>query len=263
MPRVGSDRGLRNGPGRGSPDRRWPLPPFRADGAAGEVGRLVAAGEVRPVLLDVHAPAGAALTFSVRLAALRLLLPERLAAAGAVVCLDTAVWLYAGGQAPARVDVALPGGRGRSAGIVRVHALGYGAADLWAALPGFAVTSPARTAADAARALPPADAVCVLAALGVTAGVRPDHVAAVLARLAGRPGVARARRALGDWQALWPGAAVPVSEARLGQRSVDPVAGDPVRVEDALDPAHGADDVVEVAGGGHLEGEPRDRDAVA
>jgi hypothetical protein len=182
---------LRGGPGATSPDRRWPLPPFRADGSAGEageIGRLVAAGEVRPILFDVHAPAGAARTFTVRLAALRLLLPERLAAAGAVVCLDTAVWLYAGGQAPGRVDVALPGGRGRSAGVVRVHALGYGPADLWAALPGFAVTSPARAAADAARALPRADAVCVLAALGVTAGVGPPPLGGGGRAGGGRPG---------------------------------------------------------------------------
>ena len=199
--------GATGGPGwRGASDRRWPLPPFRADPRSPEIARLVAAGDLRPVVVDVHAASTARQTFSLRLAALRLLVPARLAEAGAVVCLDTALWLYAGGTGPARVDLALPGaGRRTRAPEVSVHAVAYGPGDLWAALPGFAVTSPARTGVDVARVLPPTDAVCALAVLGVATGLRPAHVSAALAALTGRPGVARARRALQVWERLWDG----------------------------------------------------------
>ncbi len=230
--------------------------------AVAEIARLVAAGDLRPVVVDVHAASTARPTFSLRLAALRLLVPARLAEAGAVVCLHTALWLYAGGAGPARVDLALAGaGRRTRAAEVSLHAVAYGPGDLWAALPGFAVTSPARTGVDVARVLPPTDAVCALAVLGVATGLRPAHVSAALAGLTGRPGVARARRALQVWERLWDGSAG--FGTRSVDGSVDPVARHPVGVEHALDPAHRADHVVEVAGRGHLEREPRDRDAVA
>jgi hypothetical protein len=41
----------------------------------------------------------------------------------------------------------------------------------------------------------------------------------------------------------------------LARRSVQAIAGDAVGVEDALDLPYGVDDVVEVTGRGHLEGE--------
>lgn len=243
--------------GPGGRDRRWPLVPFRAGRGAPEVARLVATGELRPVLLDVHAAASARSTFTLRLAALQLVVPPRLAAAGAVVCGPTALWLYAGGAPPARVDLALPAGAGSSrAPELHLHAVAYRPEHLWAALPGFAVTSPARTAADVARAVPHADAVCALAVLGVTTGVRPRDVEAALTALAGRSGVARARDAVATWRSLWLPAPPP-------ERSVDAVARDPVGVEHALDAPDRADHVVEVTGGRHLEREPRDRDAVA
>ncbi len=234
-------------------DRRWALQPWRAGEDAAEARRLLDSGEVRPVLLDVVAPASARTTFTLRLAALRLVLPPQLVAAGAVVCLDTAVWLYAGGPAPARVDVALPPGRGRSRrGGLRVHQLAYGPADLWAPLPDDRVTSPARTAADVACRCSPARALPVLAALGVTTGLRPGQVQGLLTGLAGRAGVRSARQAVRAWSGLLPPGG-----------SVDPVAGDAVGVEDTLDLADGVDDVVEVPGGRHLEGEARDGHAVA
>jgi hypothetical protein len=254
-------------------DRRWPLPPFRADPGSAEIVRLVAAGDLRRVVLDVHAAASARQTFSLRLAALRLLVPARLADTGAVVCLRTALWLYAGGAAPARVDLALPGPTRRTrAPEISLHAIPYGPADLWAALPDFAVTSPARTAADVAGVLPRADAVCALAVLGVATGLRPMHVTDALARSSGRPGVARARQVVHAWGELWDAPVPPEERAtasvdgsvdRSVGRSVDPVARHPVGVEHALDPPDRADHVVEMTGGGHLEGEPGHRDAVA
>jgi hypothetical protein len=241
-------------------DRRWSAPPYRAKGDdADEARRLVARGELRVVLLDVHAPATVRDTFSLRLAALRLVVPPRLR--GAVVCLDTAVWLFAGGPAPASVDVALAPGRSRPwVRGLRVHELAYSGADLWRPLPDDPVTTPARTAADLACRLPAADAVAVLAVLGLSTGLRPGQVHGVLAGLEGRPGVRRAREAVLSWSRLLSPSAPP--RARTGW-SVDPIAGDAVGVEDALDLPHGVDDVVEVTRRGHLEGEPRDRDAVA
>jgi hypothetical protein len=235
-------------------DRRWSAPPYRPAGPAetAETRRLAARGEVRRVLLDVHAPATVRDTFSLRLAALRLVLPanrQRL-----VVCLDAAVWLYAGGPAPGAVDVALLPGRARPrARGLRVHEISYTAADLWRPLPDDAVTSPARTAVDVACRRGHAEAVAVLAVLGLATGLRPGQVHGVLDELEGRPGVRRARQAALGWSALLTPPA----------RSVHPVAGHAVRVEDALDLPDGVDDVVQVTRRGHLEGEPRDRHAVA
>jgi hypothetical protein len=212
------------------------------------------------VLLDVHAPATVRDTFSLRLAALRLVVPARVR--GAVVCLDTAVWLFAGGPAPAAVDIALAPGRSRPwAPELRVHELAYAGADVWRPLPDDPVTSPARTAADVACRLPAAEAVAVLAVLGLTTGLRPGQVHGVLARLEGRAGVRGAREAVLAWSRLLSPSIE--ASARPSVRSVDPVAGDAVGVEDALDLAHGVDDVVEMTCRGHLEGEPRDRHAVA
>jgi hypothetical protein len=244
-------------------DRRWSAPPYRAGDispqAAREASRLVALGALRVVLQDVHAPATVRDTFTLRLAALRLVVPPHLREAGAVLCLDTAVWLLAGGPAPALVDLALPPGfaRPRHRGL-RLHQLRYAPEDLWLPLPDDPVTSPARTAADMACRLPAREAVPLLVVLGLTTGVRPGQVHGVLADLEGRPGVRRARRSVIAWYDLLPpGPLVPEA------RSVDPVAGHSVGVEDALDPAHRVDHVVEMSRGSHLEGEPRDGHAVA
>jgi hypothetical protein len=244
-------------------DRRWSAPPYRAGNtslhAAREVSRLVALGALRVVLQDVHAPSTVRDTFTLRLTALRLVVPAQLREAGAVICLDTAVWLLAGGPAPALVDLALPPGfaRPRQRGL-RLHQLRYSPEDLWLPLPDDPVTSPARTAADMACRLPAGEAVPLLVVLGLTTGLRPGQVHGVLADLHGRPGVRRARRAVIAWADLLP-PGPPIPRAR----SVDPVPRDAVRVEDALDPADRVDHVIEVSGGCHLEGEPRDGHAVA
>jgi hypothetical protein len=219
----------------------------------------VALGALRVVLQDVHAASTVRDTFTVRLTALRLVVPPHLREAGAVLCLDTAVWLLAGGPAPALVDLALPPGfaRPRHRGL-RVHQLHYRPQDLWPPLPDDPVTSPARTAADMARRLPAAEAVPLLAVLGLTTGLRPGQVHGVLATLEGRGGVRGARRSVVAWSRLLP-PAPPVPR----RPSVDPVAGDAVGVEDALDPADGIDHVVEMARRRHLEGEPGDGHAVA
>jgi hypothetical protein len=186
-------------------DRRWSAPPWRAGAGpdAAEGRRLVAAGRARVVLLDVLAPASVRDTFTLRLAALRLVVPQRVRDAGGVVCLDTAVWLYAGGPAPARVDVALPPGRPRCrVPGLREHQVAYGPQDLWVPLRTDPVTSPARTAVDVACRRPVAEAVPVLAVLGVTTGLRPPPVDGLLTGLPGRPGVRGAREALQAWAQL-------------------------------------------------------------
>jgi hypothetical protein len=244
-------------------DRRWSAPPYRASEASPhgvrQAARLVALGALRVVLQDVHAASSVRDTFTLRLAALRLVVPSHLRESGAVLCLDTAVWLFAGGPAPALVDLALPPGfaRPRQRGL-RVHQLRYSPDDLWLPLPGDPVTSPARTAADMACRLPVRDALPLLAVLGYTTGLRPGQVHGVLAGLEGRPGARRARRSVIAWSELLP-PAVPVAQPP----SVDPVAGDAVGVEHALDPADRVDHVVEMARRRHLEGEARDGDAVA
>jgi hypothetical protein len=223
------------------------------------VSRLVALGALRVVLQDVHAPSTVRDTFTLRLTALRLVVPRQLQEAGAVICLDTAVWLLAGGPAPALVDLALPPGfaRPRHRGL-RLHQLRYTADDLWLPLPDDPVTSPARTAADMACRLPAREAVPLLVVLGLTTGLRPGQVHGVLADLEGRPGVRRARSSVIAWSDLLP----PAPPVPWG-RSVDPVAGDAVGVEDTLDAADRVDHMVEMSGGGHLEGESRDGHAVA
>ena len=244
-------------------DRRWSAQPYRVGDTSGpaarEVSRLVALGALRVVLQDVHVPSTVRDTFTLRLTALRLVVPGHLREAGAVVCLDTVVWLLAGGPAPALVDLALPPGfaRPRHRGL-RLHQLRYSPEDLWLPLPEDPVTSPARTAADMACRLPAGEAVPLLVVLGLTTGLRPGQVHGVLAGLEGRPGVRRARRSVIAWSDLLP-AGPPIPRAG----SVDAVAGDAVRVEDPLDPTDRVDHVVEVSGGGHLEGEPRDGHAVA
>ena len=249
-------------------DRRWSAPPYRAgDGSlqgAREASRLVALGALRVVLRDVHAPSTVRDTFTLRLTALRLVVPPQLREAGAVLCLDTAVWLFAGGPAPALVDLALPPAhaRPRARGL-RVHQLRYGRQDLWNPLPDDPVTSPARTAADMARRLPCAQAVPLLAALGLVTGLRPGQVHAVLALLEGGAGVRGAQRSVIAWSELMRPEVKPPAPAVLTRCSVDAVARHPVGVEDALDPADRVDHVVEVTGSSHLEGEPRDGDAVA
>jgi len=103
--------------------------------------------------------------------------------------------------------------------------------------------------------------VPLLAALGLVTGLRPGQVHAMLAGLQGRGGVRRAQRSVIAWSELMrPASPVPPMPR---MRSVHPVAGHAVGVEDALDPAHGVDHMVQVPGGRHLEGEPRDGDAVA
>ena len=233
-------------------DRRLPLPPFRADNQGRDVDRLVAEGLLRRVVLDVHAPTAATDTFSLRLAALRLVVPERVRRTGAVVCLETAAWLFAGGRPPVEIDIAVHRGMPRVKGRgLRIHQIDYEPADIWLpATAGVPVTSPARTAVDLAARLSLAEAVGMFVGLAAATGLRPEHVLEGLDPLSGRPGVARARAAVRAWLAC-------------GAGSVHPVAGHAVGVEHALDAPHRVDHVVEMPGRGHLEREARDGDAVA
>ena len=201
--------GARKGHGAtGRGDRRWPLPPFRADPGSAEIcpaGRRGRAAARSCSTCTRRRPPGRRSACGWPRCGSSYL--SGWPRPGRVICLDTALWLYAGGPAPPGSTLPWPApGRTRAAE-VSLHAVAYGPGDLWAALPGFAVTSPARTGVDVARVLPLTDAVCALAVLGVATGLRPAHVSAALVALAGSPGVARARRALQVWERLWDGSA--------------------------------------------------------
>ena len=201
----------------------------------------------RPVVVDVHAASTARPTFSLRLAALRLLVPARLAEAGAVVCLHTALWLYAGGAGPVRVDLALAGaGRRTRAAEVSLHAVAYGRRRP-VGRPAGVRGHVARTHGRGRRPRAAAHRRRVRA----RSARRRDRAAAG-ARLGGAGGADRSPggRPCSPCPA---GLGAPVGLRRrrnpISRRSVDPVARHPVGVEHALDPAHRADHVVEVARG--------------
>lgn len=110
---------------------------------------------------------------------------------------------------------------------------------------GVRVTTLERTATDIALWHPAREAAPLLGA-AVAAGADPALALEVLA-VRRRPGQRAGRRQL----------------RRLPGGSGLPAAGDPVGVEDAVHAAHGVDDVPEVGGVGHLEGEAGEGHAVA
>lgn len=118
---------------------------------------------------------------------------------------------------------------------------------------GVRVTTLERTATDIALWHPAREAAPLLRA-AVAAGADP---ALALEFLAGRrrPGQRNGRRQLRQLS----GAAGAAGRVASGL----PAAGDPVGVEDAVHAAHGVDDVPEVGGVGHLEGEAGEGHAVA
>ncbi len=166
---------------------------------------------MRHLLHGVYAPVTAADDAFTRAAAVRLLIPARLHAAGGAVAEAAAAWVLAGGPEPARVDVYLPpGGTRRGEGCVVVHQARLRPGDLDTSA-GLLHTTAVRTAADIARRLPPEEATVLLDRLRSVAGALP---AAVLARLEQMPrarGVPQARGLCLSWATGGGPAAGPVS----------------------------------------------------
>lgn len=185
-----------------------------------EVGRLLSAGLLTPVLLDVVVAADAPADRRLRAAALHLVTPARLRDRGAVVAQAAAAWLWVAGSPPAVVDLAVaPGQRRASASNVVVHErrmppddvtgvdCDHCRADRGPASPThggrtLAVTTPARTCADLLRTLPPAEAIVAAARLAAELTLTLDDVGACLDRMPRARGIAQARRLLSNWPAV-------------------------------------------------------------
>jgi hypothetical protein len=163
---------------------------------------MCATGLMRRVVADVYAPIDCPLTLDVRAAAASLLVADL--PRGGVVGHLGAAWLYCGtratsGPAPARLVVLVP----------HLHTLPRSGAlhlrqselseDQVERVGGLRVTSPVRTAADAARLLEPSAAAAVLRALQASSGVRPQAVQDALNRLPARRGRVSARTVVAQW----------------------------------------------------------------
>jgi hypothetical protein len=184
--------------------------PFRTGahlepGQAREVARLLGDGMLVPVLLDVVVAADVPADRDLRARALRLVVPDRLHACGAVVAERAAAWLWCGGTPPAQVDVTVPPGRGRvlaASHLVR-HERRMPPQDLVViAPPGgqeLAVTTGARTAADLLRTLPELTAPEAAVHVATVTGTAVDEIAGCLDLMPRARGVARARRLLRAW----------------------------------------------------------------
>ncbi|SDQ47599.1 hypothetical protein SAMN05428996_1853 [Quadrisphaera sp. DSM 44207] len=217
---------------------------------------MVAEGLLVPVAGGVLLPADLADVPAARAAALAHVVP-----AGGVVTSAAALWVHGLLERCPVVDVLLPPGAVGGSRLVRPGARLRGALiapEEVARHGALAVAVLARAAADAARWAPEGRAVG-LVVRALRAGCSPDAVLAALDRPSRAPGTRRGRQVLAAARAL---AAAPVPCAVPG-RSALPAPRQPVDVEDAVDAAHHREDVVEVGGVGHLEGEAGDRDAVA
>ncbi|NUS35363.1 MAG: hypothetical protein HOQ04_02680 [Pseudarthrobacter sp.] len=154
----------------------------------------------------------------------------------------TAAWIYGCAPEPDRLALLVDAKRRvsslRSTRGCTLHEVKLGPFDV-VSLGGLMVSSPLRTALDIALHVEPERAVPALAAL--LARPQQDVRLRLLVRaIEATPRVPHKRAAL----------------EKLGRLAPAFVAGGPVDVEDAVDPADGAEDVAEVLGVAHLEREP-------
>ncbi len=200
------------------PPRLWPEqpPPFVLGGPDGmpEAGRLAREGVLRRVVDEVYVPADVPEVPALRAAALHALVPGALLSAAPVVCWEAAGWVYCGGPAPHRVDLAVPAPAARS--LVRVplvvHEMRLTRADLRAVGPTrLWLTSPARTAVDLARRLPHERALEAMDELARIAGLTPPALLARLHAMQRYRDITRARLAVAAWVARRQSERVPVT----------------------------------------------------
>jgi hypothetical protein len=222
--------------------------PFRIDPAyRRETERLIESGLLTRLVADVVTVDGPARSRPRRAAALALVVPSRVVAAGAVVSYRAAAWYWRGGPGPDRVDVTVrPGGPRLPVGDpVVVHQRRLESAHV-RPLDGAAavsVTDPIRTAADLLCTLPDREALTELAALTAATRLDPALVARCLNRMSRIRGLLRARElarrpidAIGPGPP--PGAWAPRSVTSSGVPEPDP--RDRPRDRPRDDPRHAA-----------------------
>lgn len=181
---------------------------YRArDDDPAELSRLAAEGLLRPLVADVYVSTRIPEDTGVRAAALALLLPVPLHDGAAVLALEAAAWLVAGGPAPAQLDVYVPTHRSRRRfRELRVHEARLEPFDV-ETIGDVRATCPARTAADLCRGRPTDEALPHLDRLRAATGLKPTTVACVLDRLARHRGVPHGRNVIEIWAARLDGLA--------------------------------------------------------
>jgi hypothetical protein len=187
-----------------------PQPFLPAPGELEEVRRLRREGLLQQVLGAVHLPAGVPVTAEHRARAVALLLPEPLQAGGAVLGFTAAAWVHTGwtpaGGRPELLDLVLPPfvrQRADDPGVrVRQMRLPAGHVGRLAGLP---LTTPARTVADLARALPAARARAAFDALRRAAPLDVVDVLRCLDQMPRARGCSQARLVVAAWPEAGPG----------------------------------------------------------
>jgi hypothetical protein len=242
-----------------TPPAVTPPAPFRVDDATRrEVERLLADGLLEPLLPGVVGPVGSSADPASRLAAAALAIPERVRSRATALAHAAAAWVWCGGPPPAVIDIAVPPHRSvPRLPAVAVHERRMPGDDVAVLATAGAVvplTTPTRTLVDLLRGLPGTESPWVAPLVGFP-GVTAESVAGCLERMPRARGVTRARTLAAGLplaRATPPGG--PGARPAGERRSVDPLAGDPVGVEDPFHPPDGGDDVIEVRGVRHLEG---------
>lgn len=243
-----------------------PFPLLLPDGqfSLGELHAMKLDGVVQHLVGDAFRPAGVPPAPGLRAGALAAQVPASLAGR-TIVGLLSAAWVYGCAPPPYPLELLLTPG-GKSALLppfsgCTLRQIRLGAGDVWE-LAGTWVTSPVRTAADIARSVPEPHATDVLAAMAARADLECplDRMLAAAWALRHVPGRLRAlellRRLGADAEAAGPpntgAAGTPSDMIALGP----PVgAGGTVDVKDAVNAAHGVEDVVQVLGIPHFKGE--------
>jgi hypothetical protein len=189
--------------------------PFRSGTALTEAQRLLDDGLIRHVVADVFVARDVPDSLQLRTSAAALLLPSRRRQEQSwVVGFESAAWVHTGWRAPAaaladvdagepvraRLDVIISAGRGRPLDPwIRARQAQLGGTEIML-LHGVPVSDPIRTAADIARELPSAAALCALQRLGELAQVTPGQVLNQLTTMRYARGAAKARAIITAWQ---------------------------------------------------------------
>jgi hypothetical protein len=166
-----------------------------------ELAMLARGGWLRPLIGEVYVPINAVEDVPLRAEGLRQLLPLAVPDHEAIVCLEAASWLQAGGVPPEEFDVYVPAHRSRRRfhGL-RVHEGRLDPRDV-ETVGTLRVTGPARTAADLCRYRPSDVALPHLERLRTATALQPQSVLAVLERMVRHRGVPHGRDVVQIWAA--------------------------------------------------------------
>jgi hypothetical protein len=166
-----------------------------------ELAMLARGGWLRPLIAEVYVPVNAVEDVALRAQGLGQLLPLALPDHDAVVCLEAASWLHAGGEPPSELDVYVPAHRSRRRfrGL-RVHEGRLDPRDV-ETVGTLRVTGPDRTAADLCRSRPSDVTLPHLERLRSATGLQPRSVLSVLDRMVRHRGVPHGRDVVQIWAA--------------------------------------------------------------